>query len=77
MNVNAHVPVQTRVIGKLKKCLPIVATCLLPMLAYSDSELPTDFVPRPSEPDIEPLLSILRSTPENGWASAIFMATPQ
>jgi hypothetical protein len=40
---------------------------LLPILAYSDSELPFDVDPRPSEPDFEQLISILRSTPENGW----------
>ncbi len=40
---------------------------LLPILAYSDSELPVDVDPRPSGPDLEQLVSILRSTPEKGW----------
>jgi len=39
----------------------------LPMLAYPDSELPSGVDPRPSEPDLEQLIAVLRTTPENGW----------
>jgi len=53
--------------GKLCISVPLVMIFLLPILAYSDSELPFDVDPRPSEPDLEQLISILRSTPENGW----------
>ena len=53
--------------GKLCISVPLVIIFLLPILAYSDSELPVDVDPRPSEPDLEQLISILRSTPENGW----------
>ncbi len=53
--------------GKLCISVPLVMIFLLPMLAYSDSELPSDVDPRSSEPDLEQLISILRSTPENGW----------
>jgi len=47
--------------------MPLVTVLLLPLVAHSDSELPTDVDPRPSEPDLEQLISILRSTPANGW----------
>ncbi|MCX2977510.1 DNRLRE domain-containing protein [Halieaceae bacterium IMCC11814] len=40
---------------------------LLPALLHADSELPLDANPRPSEPDLEELISILRATPETGW----------
>lgn len=53
--------------GKLCISVPLVMIFLLPIVAYSDSELPVDVDPRPSEPDLEQLISILRSTPENGW----------
>lgn len=53
--------------GKLCLSVPLVMIFLLPSLAHSDSELPFDVDPRPSEPDLEQLISILRSTPENGW----------
>ncbi len=47
--------------------LSLAIIFLLPSLAHSDSELPSDVDPRPSTPDLEQLLSIVRSTPENGW----------
>ncbi len=53
--------------GKLCISVPLAIFLLLPTLAYSDSELPVDVDPRPSEPDLEQLISILRTTPENGW----------
>lgn len=53
--------------GKLCISVPLAILFLLPIGASSDSELPTNVDPRPSEPDLEPLLSILRTTPENGW----------
>ncbi len=53
--------------GKLCISVPLAMIFLLPIFAYSDSELPVDVDPRPSEPDLEQLISILRSTPENGW----------
>ena len=53
--------------GKLCISVPLVIIFLLPNLAYSDSELPTGVDPQPSEPDLEPLISLLRSTPEEGW----------
>jgi hypothetical protein len=53
--------------GKLCVSLPLAILFLLPNLAYSDSELPVDVDPLPSEPDLEQLISILRTTPENGW----------
>ena len=53
--------------GKLCISVPLAMIFLLPLLAYSDSELPANVDPRPSEPDLEQLISILRSTPENGW----------
>jgi len=42
--------------------------CVLSTLAHSDSELPAGADPRPSEPDLEPLISLLRTMPENSWA---------
>lgn len=51
----------------LCRATPLALALLLPGLAYSDSELPTNVDPLPSEPDLEQLLSILRTTPENGW----------
>ena len=41
--------------------------CVLSTLAHSDSELPAGADPRPSEPDLEQLISILRTTSVNGW----------
>lgn len=54
-------------LGKLCKAAPLAVVLLLPSLAYADSELPVDVDPQPSEPNLNQLLSILRSTPENGW----------
>ena len=54
-------------LGKLYISVPLAIILLLPISAYSDSELPSDVDPRPSEPDLEQLISILRSVPENGW----------
>jgi hypothetical protein len=53
--------------GKICVSVPLVLIFLLPIVAYSDSELPVDVDPRPSEPDLTQLISILRSTPEKGW----------
>ncbi len=53
--------------GKLCISVTLGMIFLLPILAYSDSELPLNVDPRPSEPDLGQLISILRSTPENGW----------
>lgn len=53
-------------LGKLCKSVPLAVVLLLPSLAYSDSELPVDVDPQPSEPNLNQLLSILRSTPEKG-----------
>lgn len=54
-------------LGKLCLSVPLAMILLLPLSAYSDSELPTYLDPRPSEPDLKQLISILRSAPENGW----------
>jgi Bacterial Ig domain len=54
-------------LAKFRLSVPLVVLLLLPTFAYSDSELPTNVDPRPSEPDLEQLISILRSAPENGW----------
>ncbi|MAT93596.1 MAG: hypothetical protein CME59_13445 [Halioglobus sp.] len=40
---------------------------LLPIPATADSELPTGVDPRPSGPDLEQLIAVLRTAPENGW----------
>lgn len=53
--------------AKLCITVPLAVLFLLPIGASSDSELPVNVAPRPSEPDLEQLLSILRTTPENGW----------
>ncbi|MEZ5502870.1 MAG: Ig-like domain-containing protein [Halioglobus sp.] len=53
--------------GKLLLSVPMALIFLLPNLAYSESELPVGVDPRPSQPDLEQLISILRSTPEKGW----------
>lgn len=52
-----------------KSCLSVAAATLLlfPISAFSDSELPVGVVPAISEPDLEPVLSTLRTTPEGGW----------
>ncbi|MEZ5572934.1 MAG: Ig-like domain-containing protein [Halioglobus sp.] len=47
--------------------VPLAMILLFPNLAFSDSQLPVDVDPRPSEPDLHQLISILKSTPENGW----------
>lgn len=54
-------------LGKLCLSVPLAALLLLPVSAHSESELPTGVDPRPSKPDLEQLLAILRATPENGW----------
>ncbi len=54
-------------LGRLCKSMPLVMIFLLPTVAHAESELPTGVDPRPSEPDLEQLMSLLRSTPENGW----------
>jgi hypothetical protein len=56
-----------RTMGKFCLSVPLALFLILPISAYSDSELPVGVDPRPSEPDLEQLLSILRTTPEKGW----------
>lgn len=56
-----------KAVRKLFIAVPLATLSLLPTLAHSDSELPTNVVPKPSEPDFEQLMSMLRNTPENGW----------
>jgi hypothetical protein len=53
--------------GKLCIFAPFALIFLLPMLAHSDSQLPVNVDPRPSEPDLKQLISILKATPEKGW----------
>ncbi len=55
------------VFGRLCLAVSLAMTLVLTGPAHSDSELPTNVDPLPSQPDLEPLLSILRNTPENGW----------
>lgn len=55
------------VLGKFCIRASLAVAFLLPISASSDSELPTDIDPRPSAPDLEQLISLLRSAPENGW----------
>ncbi len=55
-------------LGKRFFSTAAMAGCfLLPMLVHAESELPTGVSPQPSQPDLEQLMSILRTTPENGW----------
>ncbi len=54
-------------IRHLVRCLVVLIVSLSIAPVWADSELPQDVDPRPSEPQLESLLSILRGTPENGW----------
>lgn len=54
-------------LGKFSLSAPLGLILLLPLSAYSDSELPTNVDPRPSQPDLKQLISLLRAAPENGW----------
>ena len=53
--------------GKQGVCAALLTLLLLPIPATADSELPTGVDPRPSGPDLEQLIAVLRTAPENGW----------